>query len=245
MDKLLALRAEHAKVSTEEKLGSAIGKIIKVSFILFLVAACGFMGYGAWMMFHPGKPFDDYPTTRADAVKQILADIQEGSDKSYEAAFKLITLHVRTTANAHQDLVYKMVYQRMHDDFLKLYGPNWLAKAKIEKENPENNEEIVPYSVTIGDDVYHVLTQAQIAGGQVAKFEDTMLHGEQEFPENGQRHFGIYEIFEYTVRQKDKDENKGSTHLHLKALDDAQNNAADDNPNSNTPKPDSNAPPAP
>ena len=32
-------------------------------------------GYGAWIMLHPGKPFDDYPTTRADAVKQILANI--------------------------------------------------------------------------------------------------------------------------------------------------------------------------
>jgi hypothetical protein len=243
MDKILALRAEQAKVSSEEKVGNAIGSIIKVIFILIVIGGVGFMGYGAWMMLHPGKPFDDYPTTRLDAVKGILAAISEGTDKSYEKAFKLITLHVRTTDNAHQDLVYKMVYQKMHDEFLKLYGPDWLSKTKIEKaSDPSDNDEIVPYTFTIGDDVYHIDTQAQIAGGNVSNFENTLLHGHQEYLENGDRHFGIYEIEEYTVRAKTKDERQGPDHLHLKALDDAQNNAADDNAK---PKPDSNAPAAP
>ena len=241
MDKILALRAEHAKVSTEEKLGNAIGKIIKIVLILIVIGGIGFMGYGAWMMLHPGKPFDDYPTTRLDAVKGILANISEGSDASYEKAFRLITLRVRTTDNTHQDSMYKMVYTKMHDDFARLYGPDWLSKAKIEKEDAADNDEIVPFSVTLGDDVYHVLSQAQVAGGTVSSFENTMLHGRQEYLENGERHFGIFEIEEYTVRSKLKDERQGPTHLHLKPLDD--NAPADDN--AKPAKPDPNAPPAP
>ena len=242
LDKLLAVRARNAQVSREEKVGEWIGKTIKIAFILIIVGACGFMGYGAWLMFHPGEPFDDYPKSRAEAVHQILADISEGSDKSYEAAFKLISLRVRTTTNEHQDLVYKMVFKHMHDDFIQKYGGDWLTKAKIENEEPGSNEEIVPFTVTLNDEVYHVLSQAQVAGG-VSTFENQLLHGHQEYLENGKRHFGVYEIYEYTVRQKDKDEPQGPTKLReLKPLDDAQAPAPADN---NAPKPDPNAPPAP
>ena len=133
-----------------------------------------------------------------------------------------------------------MVYKNMHDDFIKLYGPDWLSKARIEKADPADNDEIVPFTVTLGDDVYHVYSQAQVAGGTVSSFENTMLHGRQEYLENGERHFGIYEIEEYTVRAKTKDEPHGPEHLHLKALDDNNAPPADDNA-----KPDPKAPPAP
>ena len=159
MDKILAPRREHAKVSTEEKLGNAIGKIIKIVLILIVIGGIGFMGYGAWMMLHPGKPFDDYPT-RLDAVKGISAASPKAPTSSYGKPSNSSTC-VRTTDNTHQDSMYKMVYTKMHDDFARLYGPDWLSKAKIEKEDAADNDEIVPFSVTLGDDVYHVLSQLQ------------------------------------------------------------------------------------
>ena len=199
LDKLLAMRAENSKVSAEEKVGAAIGKIIKLVVIVVVVAALAFVGWGMYVSVNPPGPFAQYPTKRADAVQQILAHIQEGTDKSYKNAFNLISFRERATNNPNEDGLYKMVYKRMHDEFAQKYGNDWLSTAKIENPDIANHDEIVPFTLTMPNgDVYHIDTEAQISVTQ-AVANLTVRRDKPEYFENGKRHFGILEIEEYTV----------------------------------------------
>ncbi len=198
--------ARKAKAASDEgdfgdKAGQWVGTMIKLAFVLVVLGAFGFMGYGGWLMFHPPGAFDDYPTMRSEAVTQILSNISQGTDEGYEKAFRLISLRVRTTPNKNEDVLYKNKFILMHDDFLRKYGSDWLAKAKIESDDPGSVAEIVVFTVTLQGDVYHVLTQAQMSLD--ASFERGV--GDSSLAENGKRHFGIEEIYEYTIHPPKKE----------------------------------------
>ncbi len=201
MDKLLAMKAEAEKTSTSEVAANWIGRIVKGALILLVLGIVVFLGIGAWLMFHPAGAFDDYPTTREAAIRQFLEDVALGTDKGYNDAFLLISFRERQTNNTHEDLLYKMVYTHMHDDFQKKYGADWPSKAKIESADPGNTEEVVPYLVTINGDSYHVSTQVQISVEQ-AIANMTVRREVPHYPENGKRHFGVLEVEEYTVHPR-------------------------------------------
>jgi hypothetical protein len=199
LDKLLAMRAANAKASTEAKVGVAVGIFLKVAVIVIVLGAFAFIGWGIYASVNPGGPFDDYPVKRADAVHDILADIQTGTDKSYKKAFELVSFRERATNNPNEDQLYKMVYKKMHDEFAQKYGNDWLSTVKIENAEPDSTEEVVPFTVTMPNgDVYHVDTEAQISVTQ-AVANLTVRRDKPEYHENGKRHFGILEIEEYTV----------------------------------------------
>ncbi|MEI8196472.1 MAG: hypothetical protein WCI73_11235 [Phycisphaerae bacterium] len=201
MDKFIAIQAEGAKTSTQEIAANWIGRILKVGLILFVLGVVAFVGYGGWTLFHPPGPFDHYPTNRVQAVKDILADISAGTDKSYAHAYMLISTRVRFTSNRKDD-AYKAAYTGMHNDFLKKYGPDWLAKAKITTEFPGDTGDVVPFLVTINHDEYHIDTEAQMS--LASGVEQIMTH--EEHPEGGKAHFGIRDIAEYSMLPKSRDQ---------------------------------------
>jgi hypothetical protein len=200
MDHIVAQRAARDKTDTEAKIGNALGKTLKIAFFCLLLGIGVFLFYGAWMMFHPPGLFDDYPTTRADAVHQLLNNIALGTDDGYEKAFRLISRRIRQTNNLRESDRYKMVYTRMHDDFLAKYGPDWAAKAVVQNEDPGSTDQVVPFRITLNHDEYHILSQAQLSAASAV--EQIMTH--EDFPENGKRRFGIADIAEYSLLPKPK-----------------------------------------
>jgi hypothetical protein len=200
MDHIVARRAARSQIDPEAKIGHALGKTIKYAIYLLLLAIAVFISYGTWMMFHPPGPFDDYPTTRADAVRQLLNNIALGTDDGYEKAFRLISRRIRMTNNPRESDRYKMVYTQMHDTFLSKYGPDWPATATIQNLDPGSTDEIVPFLITLNHDEYHIQSQAQVS--IAGAIENAMSH--DDYPENGKRHFGIRDIEEYSLLPKPK-----------------------------------------
>ena len=202
MDAIIARKIRDSKVSTGEVVGNWVGRAMRIALVCFVVGLIGLMGYGGWLMMHPPGPFDDFPTTRIQAVRQILADIALGTDKGYADAFQIISMRIRNTANVNEPSRYKMVYTHMHDDFLSKYGADWPSKAKIEAEFGGSSAQVVSFVVTLNQDEYHVKTQAQMS--LASSVEQVMTR--DEFPEDGKHHFGVMDIEEYTLFPKTKEQ---------------------------------------
>ncbi len=184
----------------EAMLGSIMAMGITGFVGCMVLGLAAVVGYAAWSLIFPSGPFDNYPTTRVQAVQQILGNIAQGSDQGYENAFGMVSFRVRFTGNKHEDVLYKSAFKQMHDDFAKKYGANWETRARIESSLPGSTAEIVPYKVTIDGDVYHVDTQVQISSTD--SLQGAMSN--DVYPENGKRHFGVLGIEEYSAHPMPK-----------------------------------------
>ena len=69
-------------------------------------------------------PSINTPPISAQAVEEMLSDIQDGSNTAYDNALHLIATHTPA-----RDDACKSAFKLMHDDFLQRYGQNWLPGA--------------------------------------------------------------------------------------------------------------------
>jgi hypothetical protein len=182
LEKLLALREKHTKLILRNKRRRKIARSVAIAFVPIALASLALIAYGRWLA--PPDPLDHYPTTRAEAVQEILSDIQQGTDKSYDTALDLMSTRAGKPANADADRAYKSAFAHMHDDFLQKYGADWLTKAQIENLFPDDNGPLVPFAITLKNDVYHVTAQSLTPARS---------------PQNGKQRFGIFEITEYPI----------------------------------------------
>jgi hypothetical protein len=204
MDKLIAIQKEAAKgPSSEEKVATIVGKTVKFALILFVIGFVIFCVWGIKLMFTPADPWEQYPTSRTAAVQKWLGYIAEGTPKAYDNAFLMISYRARTVSNANEETFYKFSHMKIHDEFLKKYGNGWLSKVEFEKGEFQGNEAEESIAFKIGDDVYHVETQVQIAIDQVVM--NVASRQQPSYADNAKNHFGIIECFEYPAHPRPKD----------------------------------------
>ena len=96
----------------------------------------------------------------------------------------------------------------MHEEFEKKYGADWLAKVAIQLdgEGGTTDEPTAAFTVKIGSDEYHILTEALMGDMEAVGLLNTT--GPKKYPENGQNHFGIVEVEEYPAHPRPKEDNK-------------------------------------
>jgi hypothetical protein len=207
MDKVIAMKAEEAAgPSGEAKFASAFGAVLKYCLVLVGVAGLVFV---AWVVIHSVKPvdtFEDYPTTREKAVRDFLSLVNEGTDKSYAKAFRLISFRERTT-NASSDteeLRYKDSFKKMRQDFITRYGDDWHSKYQLVDagSNDDYADDEVDFTLKLGEDSYKVATQAQIAVDIAGINMIKPSKIKPSFAENGKNHFGILDIGSYKVHDR-------------------------------------------
>ena len=192
LNNLFTLREEHTNQITRHNRRLKTLKTLALAAIPVALASIALISFGRW--FTPQTPYtsaDQFPTTRAQAIEQLLADIQDGSGPAYENALHLLSSNTRQSADATKDQAYKSAFKLMHDDFLQKYGQRWLALAQVDNLLPDLDTQFIPFSITIHNDVYHITSQALAPTDVPAP----TLH----FPENGKQHFAISQIEEYAV----------------------------------------------
>ena len=189
LNNLLTVREEHTNQITRHNRRLKTLKTVALAAIPVALASVAVIAFGRW--FTPHAPFDQYPTTRAQAVEEMLSDIQDGSNTAYDNALHLIATHTPA-----RDDACKSAFKLMHDDFLQRYGQNWLPLAQIDNILPDLDTQFIPFSITIHNDVYHITSQALAsADPHDSAAPAPSLH----FPENGKQHFAISQIEEYAV----------------------------------------------
>ena len=204
LDKLLAIQAEaYRPPSVEERVANLIGRGMKIGLILLVlgVVACGSWGVYLTFFTHHG-PFDEFPTSREQVVRDFLTRISEGTDKSYEKAFFLVSFRYRQSNDINEIYNFKALFARIHKDFNKQFGPDWIHTLQISHDQAHNSfssDDETETEFTLGDKdphTYTIYTQVQIA------IFDAITGGGRNRPardENGKNHFGILEIEEYPV----------------------------------------------
>ncbi len=199
MDKILELRAQGDKGPEFEKPAKVIGSIVKTSLIILGVIAFIFIVYGIYLTVNPGGPFDSYPTTREEAIRQFFTQIAKGTDKGYDNAYLLISQRERMTNTATDDeRRFLLAFKKMHQDFEKKYGSNWLSRMKIERVGPDEysyDDETI-YNIVLDKDKYLLTTQVQISITQ-AVAKRMVIVRPPEVPENGKNHFAVVYIKDY------------------------------------------------
>ena len=205
LDKLVALRAqENAGPTKEERFANVAGVVMKIGLIVFVVGVVAFILWGIWLRVAPIDTFDGYPTTREKVVRDFLQNINEGTDSSYDKAFKLISFRERVSNLGNDELKYKIQLKQMREDFIKKYGDDWHSKYQLELVGPDDNyaDDEVDYSLKLGEDKYRVATQVQIAvdAAMVNMLRASKL--KPVYPENGKNHFGIMEFQGYSPYDK-------------------------------------------
>jgi hypothetical protein len=190
--------------ASTEAVANWIGRIFKLGIALAVVAFIAFSCYGLYTMFFASRdPFDMYPTSRVAAVQELLNALARDNEKGYDRALQLISFRVRHgTANDNEDAFFHAAFVRMHDDFVKKYSDDWLSKAKVTKEGGNEEEETV--IISFGEDRYGVGVQVQIPAEKA--LTDRLSRKSETYPEDGKRHFGIAELWEYPWHPRDKDD---------------------------------------
>jgi hypothetical protein len=208
MDKLLAMRAgDELPPEKAEVIAGIVGRVMKYTLILVVVGVVVFLAWGAWLMFTPAGPFDEYPKTRNAAVSEFLGYIAKGTEKSYHNAFLLVSFRVRSTNNAQEEQLYRGRFIRMHDDFLKKYGADWPSRAKIENMSPADTTGDAIFEISIGPDAYHIETQVQIPFDEATL--NVLSRKAPYYVEDGQKHWGILDVSEYSVNATRHDAGAG------------------------------------
>jgi hypothetical protein len=188
-----------------EAVATFVGKALKAGILAAVLAFVVFCGYGLYIMFFSSRdPFDMYPKTREAAVREFLGHVARGGDAEYDKALKLISFRVRFgTHNENEDTFYKVAFARMHDELAQKHGSDWLSKVKIDKEGVGSGEDEVLTAV-IDDARYAMNVQVQIPAEKA--LTDRLARKVESYPEDGKRHFGIAEVFDYPPHPIDKEQ---------------------------------------
>jgi hypothetical protein len=205
MQRKAAARPKDAdRPATEEVVATWIARGAKVGLAVLVVGVVLFLLYGMKLMFLPGGLWDNYPTTREAAVREFLGYIADGSDKSYDKAFMLISFRERSTNRPNEDGLYKTVFTRMRDDFNRKYGSDWLSKIKLENLGAVDSypDDEVDFKLTLGPDSYIIATQVQIDTTTATANMTLPKRKKPVYDENGKRRFGILDVSDYKVREK-------------------------------------------
>jgi hypothetical protein len=192
------------KPATEEVVATWLGRVMRVGLVVLVIGVVLFALYGLKLMFMPGGLWDNYPTTREAAVREFFGHIADGSDKSYDKAFMLISFRERTTGRSGEDDLYKNVFRRMRDDFTKKYGSDWLSKMQLEKIGSNDNyaDDEVDFKLKLGKDAYIVATQVQLDTTKATANMTLPRVKKPVYNEDGNRRFGILDVEGYKVREK-------------------------------------------
>lgn len=205
MDKVVALKKEEAAgPSREEKVASAVGFVLKICLWVFCIAVLAFILWGIYLQVKPIDTFEDYPTTRERVVRDFLKHINEGSEKSLDKAFLLVSFRERTTNSNSEDVRWKQQFRKMREDFTAKYGADWHSKYQLENagSNDDYADDEVDFKLKLGEDTYKIATQVQIAVDVASVNMIRPSKVKPEYPENGKNHFGILDVSEYKVRPK-------------------------------------------
>lgn len=183
LQKLRAATA--AGPSREEKVGSLIGKTLKVILWAGLAAALLLGVYVVYTMFVIDK-YSNYPTARAKLLRDFFGFVAQGTNQAYVKAWGLVSLEHKAL---DRQTLYTARMRALHQDFAKRYGENWIAKLQIDPMEPEvdvHNTSVI----RIDGDAYHVQVTAQVSMDRVlmnASNRKTMR-------EDGKICFGISEV---------------------------------------------------
>jgi hypothetical protein len=189
---------------TEDVIATWVGRTARVGLVVAIVGVVLFILYGYKLMFMPGGLWDNYPTTREAAVREFLGDIAAGTDKSYDSAFMLISFRERSTGRSGEDQQYKNTFTRMHDDFAKKYGNDWLTRIKLDNlgSNDKYADDEVDYKLTLGKDSYIIATQAQMDTTKATANMTLPRKKKPVYNEDGKHRFGIIDVSNYLVHEQ-------------------------------------------
>jgi hypothetical protein len=191
-----------------EAIANWVGRGVRVAIGLAVVAFLIFSAFGLYQMFFASRdPFDLYPKTREAAVREFLGHVAKGTDKDYNNALNLISFRVRHgTHNENEDTFYKVSFAKLHDEFQKKYGSDWLSKLKVTNAGGDEspNDEEVTLLAAIGEDRYPISVQVQIPAEKALM--DRLARKNESYPEDGKRHFGISMVWDYPPHPRPKEE---------------------------------------
>jgi hypothetical protein len=212
MDELILRKAAAAYgPSREEIIGTWISRGILAGLVLVVIGVVIFLGMGLRTIFNPGSAFDDFPTTRVQAINDFFTCVSKGQ---YDDAFYLVSFRRRATTNSDEIENYKRLFARMHQDLNKTHGDKWISRLKVESfGNPDALGEVAGHAVMIDDAIYFVSTEVQIPLDQVLANRTT--RHPPAYIENGKHHFGVVEVAQYPLDPVDEGPGPPAIQLQL------------------------------
>jgi hypothetical protein len=185
MDTLRRIKADAARgPSREEKAGQWVALAVKLGLWGGLAAA---LVLGAWLVYTMFNMPNPFPTTRVQAVKDFLAFVEKGDEKSLEKAWGLVSIIHKNPD--HRD-VYLARFRKMSEDFRAKYGPGWNAKAVVDPPRGKEVSHGETLLVHIDKDAYYIVVDPQLALEAVI----TDMASKNTRTEDGKLGFGVADV---------------------------------------------------
>jgi hypothetical protein len=180
-----------------------VGRIARVGIGLVVLVGLFLVGYVIYLQFAPISVYDHYPKTREAAARDFLKAVSDGTDKSYEKAYLLVSFRERGFDSSETGK-YTAVFKRMHAEFAQKYGADWLSKVKLENTgvNTSYQDDEVDFKLTLGADTYTVATQVQIDETTAVSNMVMPRKSKPVYNENDKNRFGILDVSGYTFGQQ-------------------------------------------